>query len=635
MSEPDSGNHPPAPSDRRGGFDVILGNPPWVRQETLKPIKPLLPMYDSFASTADSSVYFLELATRICRPHGRVAMLTPNKWFRATYAENLRRVLRDRSRLDLLIDFGHSRTLFEDADTFPAAIVLEPVTATVTDSESVRFVRAHDDDREACSLAELISGHAIPVPHGNLRPGQWHLEDSAATELLGRLLATGRALEETLATPILTGLKTGFNEAFYVDSSTRAAIIASDAGAAALFKRFLRGRDVKRWVTLWGDQWHIVIPSSQNHDWPWSEAPSESEAEGIFAALHPSIHAHLSRFKKQLCARGDKGDFWWELRSCDYYDEFDKPKILVQCIAYYSQFALDRDGHYINNKVIVIPTDDLYVLAILNSRIIWWMVNRTFQHMKDEGLSVDVQFLKQLPIPAVSDDLRAEISACAFNLIAASSTLGDRDQISLIEQRLNALVERAFVLTEDERSVLLASLPPRDPLQSSDATPTQQVRPQVEPLAPSTPPPSSNLMQRGRAAAYVNLLARTWAKPVEREAVEYALVFMFNDALRGRLISGQPRHTATTVPAATGAMRHVTGLDDMLGGMAANGIIAILNRSGRQLIQAGPSAPALASYSAEDIQRAQEAVKALTVLKDRGLRLEAVASAAEREFSLV
>jgi hypothetical protein len=240
-------------------------------------------------------------------------------------------------------------------------------------------------------------------------------------------------------------------------------MVRADPNSELLFKKFLRGRDVERWVPVWDDQWQIVIPSSQNHTWPWSNASNEFSAEVAFAATYPSVHAHLKQFEQPLRARQDKGHFWWELRSCDYYGAFEEPKIVVQCIAYYSQFALDDKSYYVNNKAIVIPTDDLYVLALLNSRITWWIINRTFQHMKDDGISVDVQFLKRLPVPAVSPSLRLDISRLTGLLIAAAATTQHQSSAAL-EEQLNDLVEQAFALTDSERSVMLSSLPPRDPI---------------------------------------------------------------------------------------------------------------------------------------------------------------------------
>ena len=278
-----------------GGFDVVLGNPPWVRQEILKPVKNLLSVYPSFKGTADLSVFFLDRSLQVTSQTGRVALLTPNKWFKADYAEALRTTLRRRARVQLLVDFGHSRVLFPDADTFPAAVVLQPAMFAVPDTEMFHFVRAHDEDRERYDLADLLRQFAVSVPHANLRAERWHLEESGASDLLDRLLSTGTTLLRYVGRSPTYGVKTGFNEAFYLDSATRDAIVQTDPSCRPLIRKFLRGRDINRWTCRWDSQWHILIPSSQNHSWPWSHATTDDEAEHIFAEEYPSLHCHLKR----------------------------------------------------------------------------------------------------------------------------------------------------------------------------------------------------------------------------------------------------------------------------------------------------------------------------------------------------
>jgi hypothetical protein len=288
----------------KGGFDCVLGNPPWVRQEMLTSIKRQLSTFAAFSSTADSSVYFVERGVQITRPKGRIALLTPNKWFRAAYAENLRTMLRDRCRVDLLVDFGHSRNLFPDADTFPAAVILQRVPSPVQGSEALRFVRAHDADRERHTLSEVIRHHGIAVNHEYLRSDGWRLESAAANDLLAGLMATGQSLETVLHGPILRGLLTGLNQAFYVQTSRRNAMVSADPSSEPLFKKFLRGRDVKRWIPVWGDQWHIVIPSSQNQKWPWSNASNENVRRRC-AALIPyarNARTHSDQQVAQIAA---------------------------------------------------------------------------------------------------------------------------------------------------------------------------------------------------------------------------------------------------------------------------------------------------------------------------------------------
>lgn len=216
---------------------------------------------------------------------------------------------------------------------------------------------------------------------------------------------------------------------------------------------------------MWDRTWHIVIPSSANKPWPWADAPTEDDAEEIFHTDFPSLCRHLKPREPALRKRTARGKYWWELRACDYYEEYDRPKILVQCIAYFSQFALDSTGDYVNNKVLLIPSDSLYLLAILNSRVTWWIINRTFQHMKDDGVSVDVQFLLSLPIPNATAPLRTEIEALANRLIHLSkSSATNSAEWCDLETHLNSLVQQAFDLTPEEVGVLEHSLPPRDPI---------------------------------------------------------------------------------------------------------------------------------------------------------------------------
>ncbi|MBW2130181.1 MAG: Eco57I restriction-modification methylase domain-containing protein [Deltaproteobacteria bacterium] len=280
-----------------GGFNLVLGNPPWIRQEKLKPIKNLLSNMESYKSTADISVYFLDLSLNLIEISGYIGLLTPNKWLRASYAELLRHKIKKESKIVLLVDFGHSKTLFPGADTFPVAISTKNIEMLLSEDKTFKFVRAYDEDRKKHTISALIKNYYIKVPYRNLCPELWKLQDISLTTLLDKLSNTGPTLGEYLRCKkirgILTGIKSGRNEAFYIDSQTRNRILNQTPGSSFLIKPLLRGRDIKRWITIWEQQWHILIPSSQNKNWPWSNASNEFEAEAIFNDFHPAIHEHL------------------------------------------------------------------------------------------------------------------------------------------------------------------------------------------------------------------------------------------------------------------------------------------------------------------------------------------------------
>ena len=106
----------------------------------------------------------------------------------------------------------------------------------------------------------------------------------------------------------------------------------------------------------------------------WAEARDEAEARRIFAAAYPAIHEHMSRFEDRLRPRADQGRFWWELRACAYYPEFERPKIIWPEFARNVRFCFGTDGSYVNNKCYVMPTDSIWMLAVMNSFLVEFLL---------------------------------------------------------------------------------------------------------------------------------------------------------------------------------------------------------------------------------------------------------------------
>jgi hypothetical protein len=126
-------------SDPRGGFDAIIGNPPYVRQEQLAPLKPALrARYAAYDGVADLYVYFFEQALRLLRPGGRFAFTVTNKWLKAGYAEELRELLAQRAWMVSVIDFGHARGFFPGTDVFPSVVCARRPQPGLDEPEDVR-----------------------------------------------------------------------------------------------------------------------------------------------------------------------------------------------------------------------------------------------------------------------------------------------------------------------------------------------------------------------------------------------------------------------------------------------------------------------------------------------------------------
>ena len=161
--------------------------------------------------------------------------------------------------------------------------------------------------------------------------------------------------------------------------------------------RELRGQDFSRWNADWAGFWMIVLKSSENHSWPWSD--SGTEAEGIFVRTYPAIHGHLNRYRDALTKRQDQGRYWWELRSCAYWGDFDSPKIMYPEITWRPEWVLDTSGMLCNNTAYILPSDDPWIAAVVNSPVSWWYAWRNAIHGKDEALRFIKEFVQDFPVP--------------------------------------------------------------------------------------------------------------------------------------------------------------------------------------------------------------------------------------------
>jgi hypothetical protein len=428
----------------RGGFDVVIGNPPYVRQELLGPYKPYLAQrYASYHGVADLYCYFYERGLELLAPDGKLSYIVTNKWLRAGYGEPLRRLFSERAEVEEILDFGHA-PIFEDADTFPCILVAHPrpaapATAPTDHAPMVRVCPIPRDRPTELSLENYVHEHGYPVPWDRYGTAPWSLEPPAVDGLMAKVRERGVPLMEFVGAKPLYGIKTGLNEAFLIDEATRTALIRDDPGCAAIIKPYLRGQDIGRWVPEWQGLWMIVLRSSGNCAWPWSGAGDEAEA--VFQRIYPGLHAHMKPLQDRLMARQDQGRYWWELRTCDYYQAFEQPKILYQEIQFLPQYALSEGPLYGNNKVFLLPTADHYLLAVLNSPLLWWHNWRYLPHMKDEALNPAGFRMESLPIAEPTPEIRTQAEARVAELLALSQVSQDRTRELLTWLRLELAVE--------------------------------------------------------------------------------------------------------------------------------------------------------------------------------------------------
>jgi type I restriction-modification system DNA methylase subunit len=347
---------------RRGGFDAVVGNPPYVRQESLgQALKDYTKeRFAAYASTADLYTYFIERAHKLLRPGGLFGYIVSNKFIRANYGRPLRNFLFAKTTLLQIIDFGEL-PVFANAATFPAIVLTRNAPA-----RKQSFAHAAIKRLDFSSLADEVAAVGKQLDEASVAGGRWTLAAPAIQAVLEKIKTRGVPLGDYLTTDIYRGVITGLTEAFAIDGPTAAAIIRKNPRANALIKPFVLGDDIRHYEIERAGRFLICIPNG------WTQEHAGSKAGwDWFAKKYGALAAHLAPFERKARERCDQGQYWWELRPCDYYPAFEAPKIIYPDIAKESRFCLDEEGLYSANTTYIIPSPDKYLLGILNSRLIF------------------------------------------------------------------------------------------------------------------------------------------------------------------------------------------------------------------------------------------------------------------------
>ncbi|MEI8243446.1 MAG: DNA methyltransferase, partial [bacterium] len=409
-----------------GGFDCVIGNPPYIRQEWLGPCKPSFEReFRCYAGTADAYLYFIERGLDVLRPGGRLGFITSGTFTSANFAAPFRAWLPTAARYLSLVNFGENQPFADAEMVFPTISILEKTPAANPGNSSFRayFMRGNIPD----SIADAVVADGIDCDATVFARPEWRFQAPAVTALFDRLMASGRPLDEVVGGRIYRGVLTGLNEAFIVDQSTRDRLVAADPGCAPLLRKMLRGQDLRPWYQENEGNWLIVMPNGFTRQ-AFGQA-DEAQAWTRLSQRYPALTAHLAPFTDAARKRTDQGEFWWELRSCDYYPAFDQPKILWPDISKLPRFSWDDEGAYVNNTGYILPTEP-WMLCILKSRVLWFCISQISTPLRLRGglwqFRCIQQFMARLPIPTVPEQDRA-----ALTQLAQSATALARERYAL------------------------------------------------------------------------------------------------------------------------------------------------------------------------------------------------------------
>ena len=433
------------------GFDVVIGNPPYVQLQ--KDGGRLGNLYascnfDSFVRTGDIYCLFYEKANQLSRDGGHVCYITSNKWMRAAYGRNLRDYFIVHTQPIQLLDMGPD--VF-DATVDTNILLLQNVVPKNPATFKTATIKA-DFDKQTGNITEYMNdkGMSMEMP---AKGEPWAILSPTELVLKRKIVAIGTPLKKWDII-IYRGIITGCNEAFLIDEAKRAELIARDPRSVEIIRPLLRGKDIKRYHVK-RERLYLL---ATGHD---LDIPNE----------YPAVYRHLETIgnriesirtnenRKGLFKRDDQGENWWNLRACAYYPEFEREKIVWQEMATKGTFLIDRSKYYSLDTTRIMTGKNLtYLVGILNSRFFLFAFKNYYAggHLGSRGIRFKSEFMKLFPVPPITEanhHLAAQIKDRVDKIIVAKRSNPDADTTAL-ENEIDQIVYSLYALTADEIKVV-------------------------------------------------------------------------------------------------------------------------------------------------------------------------------------
>lgn len=389
-----------------GGFDIVLGNPPYVRMEFLKAMKPYLEKRFAVVSDrADLYAYFFERGLKLLKDGGRMGYISSSTFFKTGSGKPLREYLLREATLETVVDFGDLQ-IFEGVTTYAAILTMK--RKAPTKEHELQFWNVAD--LPTSNFRATYRAESGLYPQSALGAGSWELESPALRALRAKLHIGKQTVKEVYGSP-LYGIKTGLNAAFVIDNAAKDRLCAEDPKSADMLKPFLEGKDLKRWRAEARGLWLILIPKG----WTNIHFPAETEEQAwrMFSSAYPAIANWLSPFSERARKRTDQGDYWWELRACAYYEAFAKPKIMYQDISQSSPFHIDREGRFTANTGYFLSTNDSHLVGFLNSRLFWFAYLSASAQIRGGFVRFFSIHVENMPVPNWGTESKTKLDSLA------------------------------------------------------------------------------------------------------------------------------------------------------------------------------------------------------------------------------
>jgi len=430
---------------KKGGFDVVIANPPYVRQEILgndfkKLMKKNFPEVAN--GTADLYVYFFAVAFKLFKSKGTITFITPNKYLKTKYGLELRNILR-KYQVDKIIDF-FELPVFEAANDTAISIIRNEHEVQTTKYFPVRSLSNLD-------LNILIQGNYLTSQKNDT---EWIFIDNVQNQILKKFYQNSISLKDFTKDKIYYGIKTGLNKAFIINNKKKEKMCQRDMKSSEIIKKYIQPTSIKKFNTEWKGDWLIFT------------------RRGIEIEKYKAVEEYLLNFKERLEPRpkGFSGSWkgrkpgnykWFEIQdNIAYYKEFRKPKIIYIHTAKNHEFYLDNEGYYINNSCYMIVCDNKFLLCFLNSKLFKWFKRLKFVAYGDAGkggrCKLDYNKMITIPMKKITVDQQQPFITLIDRILSVTKDENylqnpqKQAKVKALEREIDQMVYKLYGLTAEE-----------------------------------------------------------------------------------------------------------------------------------------------------------------------------------------
>lgn len=436
------------------GFDVIIGNPPYISLEKLsEDVKAYakmyrmdekeqkeVPIYSTLESRGDIYSLFVERGLHLLKEGGLLSYILPNKWMKVGYGKPLRQLFLE-SNLTEVIDFGDNQ-IFADATTYTCIIrmIKEKSVGKISSS----FFQSVNPK----TLAEDVEERKEVFYTNELTDGIWIISSREDFEKAKAFEEKMGTLEDLVGKESYRGLLTGLSKAFNVSIDIADSLIEEHVSAVEILRPFMQGRGMVPFGKPDTASYLLFIPKgftmkafglNPEDKEDRKKMPKEQEAWVWFERTYPSVAHWLTQFKDEASKRTDMGDYWWELRACAYYDEFSMPKLFYQTFQVRPCFIYSDQSVFCNNSMWFLSIKDKALLALLCSNMGWWLISKYCPRIQN-GYQLIWDNFKQISIPS---ELPPRLSELA-DLLMQDVELGRSDNYAVHIREVNDEVDKLY-----------------------------------------------------------------------------------------------------------------------------------------------------------------------------------------------